>query len=91
MVESALVDIDRGPLAKVVLARAVHVDADRPFDLAGVLAFLHRSQPGCIVYGDRGFVGASPELLVRKTGASVVSRPLAGTGTDAHALARSAK
>jgi menaquinone-specific isochorismate synthase len=91
MVESVLADIGRGSLAKVVLARAVHVDADQPFDVADVLAFLRRSQPGCIVYGDRGFVGASPELLVRKTAASVVCRPLAGTGTDTAALARSAK
>ncbi len=91
MVESALDDIARGPLRKAVLARAVHVEADRPFDVAGILAHLRRSQPGCIVYGDRGYVGASPELLVRKYGASVVSRPLAGTGTDTDALTRSAK
>jgi menaquinone-specific isochorismate synthase len=91
MVESALADIGPGPLQKVVLARAVRIDADQPFDVAGVLAFLRRSQPGCIVYGDRGFVGASPELLVRKTGPSVVSRPLAGTGIDTAALVRSAK
>ena len=75
-------DIDRGSLEKVVLARAVRIDADRPFDLASVLAHLRRAQPGCIVYADRGFVGASPELLVRKTGATVTSRPLAGTGVD---------
>jgi menaquinone-specific isochorismate synthase len=91
MVESALARIDGGSLRKAVLARAVHVDADRPFDVAGVLAYLRRSQPGCIVYGDRGYVGASPELLVRKRGASVVARPLAGTGTDTDALTRSAK
>ena len=40
-----------------------------------VLAYLRRSQPGCIVYADRGFVGASPELLVRKTGADVTVAP----------------
>jgi menaquinone-specific isochorismate synthase len=91
MVEHALARIARGPLEKVVLARAVHVDADRPFDLPGILAFLRRSQPGCIVYADRGFVGASPELLVRRTGTSVTARPLAGTGIDPDALARSAK
>jgi menaquinone-specific isochorismate synthase len=91
MVEHALARIGQGPLEKVVLARAVHVDADRPFDVPAILAFLRRSQPGCVVYADRGFVGASPELLVRKTGASVTARPLAGTGTDPNALARSTK
>jgi menaquinone-specific isochorismate synthase len=91
MVEHALVDIARGRLDKVVLARAVRVDADRPFDIPAVLAHLRRTQPGCIVYADRGFLGASPELLVRKTGSSVTARPLAGTGVETAALVRSAK
>ncbi|MCU1467628.1 MAG: isochorismate synthase [Actinomycetia bacterium] len=91
MVEHALTRIAQEPLEKVVLARAVRIDADRPFDIPAILAFLHRSQPGCVVYADRGFVGASPELLVRKAGATVTARPLAGTGIDPAALARSTK
>jgi menaquinone-specific isochorismate synthase len=91
MVEAALADIDAGKLRKVVLARAVDIVADVPFDVPGLLAFLRRSQPGCVVYADRGFLGASPELLVRKSGAAVVARPLAGTGVDTSALVRSAK
>ena len=91
MVEHALDDIARARLEKVVLARAVRVDADRPFAIATVLAHLRRTQPGCIVYADHGFAGASPELLVRKAGASVVARPLAGTGVDTAALVRSSK
>ena len=91
MVDRSLVDIDRGALEKIVLARAVNIDADVPFDVPAVLAYLRRSQPGCVVYADRGFVGASPELLVRKAGASVTSRPLAGTGIDTAALVGSAK
>jgi menaquinone-specific isochorismate synthase len=91
IVEQALVEIGLGAAEKIVLARAVSVEADLPFDLAQVLAHLRRAQPGCIVYADRGFVGASPELLVRKTGASITSRPLAGTGLDPNALTHSAK
>jgi menaquinone-specific isochorismate synthase len=91
MVERALRLIDGGTLEKVVLARAVRIDADRPFDLHSALAHLRRSQPGCVVYADRGFIGASPELLVRKTGADVTARPLAGTGVDTAALVRSSK
>ena len=91
MVEHALADIARGPLEKVVLARAVRIDADHPFDVPAVLAHLRRSQPGCIVYADRGFLGASPELLLRKAGATVTSRPLAGTAVETAALVRSAK
>ncbi len=91
MVEHALADIARGRLEKIVLARAVRIDADHPFDVPAVLAYLRRSQPGCIVYADRGFLGASPELLLRKVGATVTSRPLAGTNVETAALVRSAK
>ena len=37
------------------------------------------SQPGSFVYASDGFVGASPELLVRRRGEIVESRPVAGT------------
>ena len=43
------------------------------------------------MYADRGFVGASPELLVRKEAGRVFARPLAGTGTDPTRLERSEK
>jgi menaquinone-specific isochorismate synthase len=91
MVRRALDDIARGRLEKVVLARAVRITTDQPFDVPAVLAHLRRSQPGCIVYADRGFLGASPELLLRKAGAAVTSRPLAGTAVETAALVRSAK
>jgi menaquinone-specific isochorismate synthase len=83
--------IEAGTLEKIVLARAVDVAADRPFDVRSVCAQLRRTQPGCVVYAHGGFVGASPELLVRKRGTDVVSRPLAGTGEDAQHLLASAK
>jgi menaquinone-specific isochorismate synthase len=76
---------------KVVLARAVTVVADRPFVTRTVLARLHATQPGCVVYADGGFVGASPELLVRRTGDAVLCRPLAGTGLSPEALQQSRK
>ena len=75
----------------MVLARAVTVEADRPWDRRAVLRGLRETQPRCIVYAEAGFVGASPELLVRKTGLEVLARPLAGTATDAAALYRSSK
>jgi menaquinone-specific isochorismate synthase len=78
-------------VAKVVLARTVTVAADRPFVIRTVLARLHASQPGCVVYADGGFVGASPELLVRRKGDAVVCRPLAGTGLSPNALRDSRK
>ena len=57
----------------------MRVEADTPFDVRRVLAHLRRAQPGCFVYADRGFVGATPELLVRRTGVDVTCRPMAGT------------
>jgi len=51
------------------------------------------SQPGSFVYASQGFVGASPELLVRRVGTVVESRPVAGTtvaDSDAALLALAA-
>jgi menaquinone-specific isochorismate synthase len=78
-VRDALRAIDDNELTKVVLARSVQVEADRPFDVPGVLARLRSQQPGCFVYAADGMVGASPELLVARFGRHVVSRPMAGT------------
>jgi menaquinone-specific isochorismate synthase len=78
-VEVALDEIRAGRYEKVVLAREVVVEADTPFDARTVLRRLRSQQPGCILYGDAGFVGATPELLVRRTGTAFESRPMAGT------------
>jgi menaquinone-specific isochorismate synthase len=78
-VEHALAAIERGSLEKVVLAREVLVEADTPFDARDIVRGLVAHQPGSFVYSSDGFVGASPELLVRRTGAIVESRPVAGT------------
>jgi menaquinone-specific isochorismate synthase len=78
-VERALDAIERGELEKVVLAREVLIEADVPFDARDIVRGLVASQPGSFVYASEGFVGASPELLVRRTGDVVESRPVAGT------------
>jgi len=78
-VREALDTIDGTPLAKVVLARQVTVEADQAFDLTDVLRRLQRLDPGCFVYAAAGIVGASPELLVRRRGDRAVSRPMAGS------------
>jgi menaquinone-specific isochorismate synthase len=71
--------IAAGALAKVVLAREVVVHADAPFDTPAVVDRLRATQGGCVVFAAGGNVGATPELLVRRRGAAVVSRPMAGT------------
>jgi isochorismate synthase len=69
---------------KVVLARAVLGSVPEPIDTAAVAQRLHAREPICATYSmptddGRRYVGASPELLLRRTGALVESHPLAGT------------
>ena len=90
-VAAVLALIDTGAAEKVVLAREIVIDSSAPFDVHAIVSTLRDTQPGCFVYADAGFVGASPELLVRRTGRAVVARPMAGTGLRAEALVRSEK
>jgi menaquinone-specific isochorismate synthase len=78
-IEEALGRIAGGRLAKVVLAREVTVDVDRRLDVGTVVDRLRREQPSCFTYSVGTYVGASPELLTRRRGLDVVSRPMAGT------------
>jgi len=75
--------IGRGELVKVVLAREVRVHAGAPIDPAAVFGALRDVFPSCFVYcaGTPGgaYVGASPELLVRRDGARAQTVALAGT------------
>jgi menaquinone-specific isochorismate synthase len=83
MVAGALSLIGRGRLAKVVLARQVDVTMADTVDIADLLRRWHRLEPDCAVFSmpgaDGQFVGASPELLVERSGTRVHCRPLAGT------------
>ncbi len=78
-VERALRAIEAGRFDKVVLARSVLVRANRPFPQADLLQRLRALHPSCCTFAIDGFLGASPELLCRRRGASVESEPLAGT------------
>lgn len=71
--------IDAGEVRKVVLARQLVVEAGAPFDRRIVLDRLRRSHPSCFTYAAGSFVGASPELLIRRRGDEVASCPMAGT------------
>ncbi|MET0803573.1 MAG: isochorismate synthase, partial [Acidimicrobiales bacterium] len=80
-----------GELRKVVLARQLVVESDRPFDRRGVLRRLAAAFPGCVLAAVDGFVCASPETLVSRHDDVVRSHPLAGTaprGGDPTADAR---
>ncbi len=75
--------IKAGELNKVVLAREVRVHAPEAIDPAPVYDGLRTVFPSCYCYlvgkGDTAFVGASPELLVRRDGNRAQTVALAGT------------
>lgn len=79
VVAAAVELLEEGKLAKVVLARRIDIEANRPFVVSDVLERLSSLYPSCMVYSVEGFLGASPELLVRRSGDIVESQPLAGT------------
>lgn len=71
--------IRAGALDKVVLAREVVVTADAPIPVPTVLLRLAQAFPDCFLYLVDGFCGASPELLVGRSGDVVRAQPMAGT------------
>jgi isochorismate synthase len=72
-----------GRIEKVVLAREVRVHAPGPIDPAPVLDGLRAAFGACYCYcvgtPELAFLGASPELLVRREGARAQTVALAGT------------
>jgi menaquinone-specific isochorismate synthase len=78
-VEKALAVLGGGGLGKVVLARSLSAFAAEPFDARALLRRLVGRFPGCYAFACDGLVGATPELLVRRTRDHVESLVLAGT------------
>ena len=82
-VRRAVERIHAGELDKVVLAREVRVHAREEIDPAPVLDGLRAAFADCYCFcvggPDGAFVGASPELLVRREGARAQTVALAGT------------
>lgn len=78
-VAEAVARIKAGGIDKVVLARDVIAHVDGPLDVRHLLLRLAEAYPSCWTFSVAGLVGATPELLVRRTGDLVTSRVLAGT------------
>jgi len=78
-VEAAREAIRAGRLDKVVLSLQVLATSGTPFDQRRVLRHLAANYPQCYTFAFQSFLGASPELLVRREGRSVRSQPLAGS------------
>jgi menaquinone-specific isochorismate synthase len=71
--------IRAGELDKVVLARDHAIWSHEPFDPMDLARRLAARFPRCHTFVLDGLVGATPELLLRRTGRHVASRVLAGT------------
>jgi isochorismate synthase len=79
-------DIMRAPgaeLRKVVLSRTVTAHLDGPLPLSSVLRRLRSHEPNCTIFSlpvpEGTFFGASPELLIARSGRHISCHPLAGT------------
>ncbi|MCW2741728.1 MAG: entC [Blastococcus sp.] len=78
-VATAVERIGAGELAKVVLARDLLVSADVPLDPRRLLRRLADRFPDCWTFAVDGLLGATPELLLRRSGRQLSARVLAGT------------
>jgi isochorismate synthase len=87
-VAAAVRRLKAGELRKVVLARTLQLNLERPVELHTLLANLVADNSHGYTYAvdlppapgpRRTLVGASPELLLSRSGAVVVANPLAGT------------
>jgi isochorismate synthase len=82
-VERATARIAAGEMSKVVLAREVIVEAGAAHDPAALFGAMREQFPACFCFcsgtPEAAFIGASPELLVRRSGASVSTVALAGS------------
>jgi salicylate biosynthesis isochorismate synthase len=75
--------IEAGEMSKIVLAREVVVGAGAAHDPAPLFGAMREQFPSCFCFCcgtlEAAFIGASPELLVRRSGASVSTVALAGS------------
>src|SRR5207237_9991095 len=89
LVSRALAAIRSGTLDKVVIARAIDVEADAPLDPGVLLTALEGRYPTCRAFLVRGsggvFLGATPEILCRIEGGRVEADALAGSASPEHA------
>jgi isochorismate synthase len=84
LVERTAQKIRQGEFQKVVLARSVQVThVGSPFEVDIALARLRKNYPGAYVFvlqrGERYFVGATPERLLRASDGQIVTMALAGS------------
>jgi salicylate biosynthesis isochorismate synthase/menaquinone-specific isochorismate synthase len=82
-VDAATSRIAEGEMSKVVLAREVIVSAASAHDPGALFGAMREQFPACFCFccgtPEAAFIGASPELLVRRSGAGASTVALAGS------------
>jgi isochorismate synthase len=83
-VDRAAARLRAGEAQKVVLAREVLARGDGVVSAGAVVRGLRAAYPSCFTYLITGadgtaFAGASPELLIRRTGGHAYAQPMAGS------------
>ncbi len=82
-VEAATERIAAEEMSKVVLAREVAVEASAAHEPAAIFGALREQFPSCFCFchgtPEAAFLGASPELLIRRSGAGASTVALAGS------------
>ncbi len=78
-VAEAVRRIKETDLKKVVLSRKVTAKASRPLDKAQIAHNLKSGYPEALLFIHGEFIGASPEMLIAKSGVDASALPLAGT------------
>ncbi len=82
-VRRAVERIAAGEFEKLVLARELELESDAEYDPAVLGARMRGRFPGCLsfalLHAGRAYVGATPELLVRREGRRVSTMALAGS------------
>lgn len=79
MISTAVDRIRAGEAEKVVLSHSLTATTEFPVDERFLLHQLAGRYPSCATYAVDGLIGASPEILMRRTGDTISSRVLAGT------------
>ncbi|MGW1445012.1 isochorismate synthase [Serratia rhizosphaerae] len=83
MVSDAVAATASGELDKVVLSRLLEIETRQPVDRQALMARIIAQNPNGFHFHvpleDGALLGASPELLLRKSGAQFYSNPLAGS------------
>ncbi|MDA7025411.1 isochorismate synthase DhbC [Bacillus sp. CLL-7-23] len=98
-VEQGLARIGTGELSKIVLSRSLQLNSSEKVDIGQLLYKLAQHNPSGYTFAvdvsernsrttkRRTLIGASPELLVSRSGIKVLANPLAGSRPRSHDMA----